>query len=92
MSSLSIKVNIGGRTYPLTISRDEEEKIRKAAADINKNIDNLKKNYAVKDIQDLLAMTALEYATKSVGENDSVEYEKLTEAILKLNEDLSSIK
>ena len=91
MSSLSIKVNIGGRTYPLTISRDEEEQIRKAAADINKNIDSLKQNYAVKDIQDLLAMTALQYATKSVGENDSVEYEKLTEAIVKLNEDLDSI-
>ena len=92
MSSLSIKVNIGGRSYPLTISRKEEERIRKAASDINKNIDKLKGNYAVKDVQDLLAMTALQYATKSVGENDSVEYEKLTEAILKLNEEISSIK
>ena len=86
MSSLSIKVNIGGRTYPLTISRDEEEQVRKAAADINKNIDNLKQNYAVKDIQDLLAMTALQYASKHVSENDSVEYEKLTAAIINLNE------
>jgi len=92
MSSLSIKVKIGGRTYPLTISRDEEEIARKAAADINKNIDSLKQNYAVKDIQDLLAITAFQYATKSVGENDSVEYEKLTEAIVKLNEELDSIK
>ena len=90
MSSLSIKVNIGGRSYPLTISRDEEELIRKAAADINKNIDKLKESYAVKDVQDLLAMTALQYATKSVGENDSVEYEKLTKAILKLNEELGA--
>jgi len=92
MSSLSIKVNIGGRIYPLTIARNEEEQIRKAAADINKNIDKLKENYAVKDIQDLLAMTALQYADKSVGENDSVEFEKLTEAIIKLNEELNSIK
>ena len=92
MSSLSIKVNIGGRTYPLTISRDEEGQIRKAAADINKNIDDLKQNYAVKDIQDLLAMTALQYATKSVGENDAVEYEKLTKAIKNLDEELDSIQ
>ncbi len=91
MSSLSIKVNIGGRSYPLTISREEEELIRKAAADINKNIDKLKESYAVKDVQDLLAMTALQYATKSVGENDAVEYEKLTAEIIKLNEDISAI-
>jgi len=92
MSSLSIKVNIGGRTIPLSISRDEEEKVRKAAADINKMIDSFKENYAAIDIRDLLAMTALQYATKSVGENDSVEYEKLTEAIIQLNEELDSIQ
>ena len=38
MSELSIKVNIGGRSYPLTIKRSEEEKIRKK---LNKK---LKKN------------------------------------------------
>ena len=52
MSSLSIKVNIAGRTYPLTIAREEEEMIRKAAAEINKNIDILKQSYAVKDNQE----------------------------------------
>ena len=41
MSSLSIKVTIAGRTYPLTIDRNEEEVIRKAAAEINKNIDSV---------------------------------------------------
>lgn len=88
MSSLSIKVNIAGRTYPLTIAREEEEMIRKAAAEINKNIDILKKSYAVKDNQDLLAMTALQFATKNVEEIDSVEYEKLTAAVIQLNEEL----
>ena len=56
MSQLSIKVNIAGRTYPLTIERSEEEMIRKAADKINESIKDLKENYAVKDIQDLLAM------------------------------------
>ena len=91
MSSLSIKVNIGSRSYPLTISRNEEEIVRKAASDINNNIKHLKDNYAVKDMQDLLAMTALQFATKSVGKDNSVEFEKLTEALLKLNEDIKSI-
>ena len=38
MSELSIKVIIGGRTYPLTIKREEEEKIRKAVTEIENNI------------------------------------------------------
>ena len=54
----------------------------------NKNIDILKESYAVKDNQDLLAMTALQFATKSVEEIDSVEHEKLTAAIIQLNEEL----
>ena len=65
MSELSIKVVIGGRTYPLTINREDEEKIRKSVSEIENNIKNLKENYAVNDMQDLLAMTALEYANDS---------------------------
>ncbi len=90
MSSLSIKVTIAGRTYPLTIDRSEEEIIRKAAAEINKNIDSLKNNYAVKDVQDLLAMTALQFATKNVENINSIEYDKLSEAIILLNKELNT--
>ena len=89
MSSLSIKVTIAGRTYPLTIDREEEEVIRKAAAEINKNIDSLKNNYAVKDVQDLLAMTALQFATKNVDNLNSIEYDKLSDAIIRLNQELT---
>ena len=89
MSSLSIKVTIAGRTYPLTIDRNEEEVIRKAAAEINKNIESLKSNYAVKDVQDLLAMTALQFATKNVENLNSIEYDKLNEAIVLLNQELT---
>ncbi len=90
MSDLSINVNIGGRTYPLTISRDEEEQIRKAVSEINNNIKDLKNNYAVKDMQDLLAMTVLQYASETVKVNNSVEFEKLENAILSLSNELKS--
>ena len=88
MSELSIKVVIGGRTYPLTINRDDEEKIRKSVSEIENNIKNLKENYAVNDMQDLLAMTALEYANDSVTKNNSVEIEKLSKEIIKLRNEL----
>ncbi|HKL02250.1 MAG TPA: cell division protein ZapA [Cryomorphaceae bacterium] len=64
MSELSIKVTIAGRIYPISVSADEEEMVRKAATDVDTDIKNLQKNYAVKDKQDLLAMTALQLATK----------------------------
>jgi cell division protein ZapA (FtsZ GTPase activity inhibitor) len=67
MSKLSIKVVVAGRTYPLTVSEAEVEKVNKAADDINKAIKTLQEIYAVKDMQDLLAMTALQLAT--VGKN-----------------------
>jgi|TARA_B100000768_G_scaffold66656_1_gene64098 cell division protein ZapA len=88
MSELSIKVVIGGRTYPLTINREDEEKVRKSVSEIESNIKNLKENYAVNDMQDLLAMTALEYANDSVTKNNSVEIEKLSKEIINLRNEL----
>ncbi|MAT67861.1 MAG: cell division protein ZapA [Crocinitomicaceae bacterium] len=88
MSELSIKVVIGGRTYPLTINREDEEKIRKSVSEIENNVKNLKENYAVNDMQDLLAMTALEYANDSVTKNNSVEIEKLSKEIINLRNEL----
>lgn len=64
MSKLSIKVVVAGRTYPLTVSEDEVQKVEDAAKDINKAVKLLQDNYAVKDMQDLLAMTALQLAVK----------------------------
>ena len=63
MSELSIKVKIAGRQYPLTIKRDEEELIREAAKKVDDNVKLFQENYAVKDRQDLIAMTALQMAT-----------------------------
>jgi cell division protein ZapA (FtsZ GTPase activity inhibitor) len=65
MSKLSLKVVVAGRTYPLTVNPGEEAKVAKAAEDINRAIKVLQDNYAVKDMQDLLAMTALQLATRS---------------------------
>ena len=64
MDKLKIKVSIAGRTYPLTINRDEEENIRKAATKIEAIIKQFESNYAVKDKQDLLAICALQLSSK----------------------------
>lgn len=68
MDKLKIKVSIAGRIYPLTIKREEEENIRKAAAKIEAIVKQFESNYAVKDKQDLLAMCALQLSTKVESE------------------------
>ena len=70
MKDLSIKVNISGRIYPLTVQQSEEENIRKAVKAIDEMVRDYEQNYAVKDKQDLLAMVALQYATQALELND----------------------
>jgi cell division protein ZapA (FtsZ GTPase activity inhibitor) len=76
MEKISLKVIIAGRTYPLTINREEESAITAAAEKINTNIKKLQGNYAVKDMQDLLAMTALQLALQKPETVTSVESDK----------------
>jgi cell division protein ZapA (FtsZ GTPase activity inhibitor) len=61
---LRIKVNIGGRAYPLTIPRAEEEQVRKAVALIQSTVSRFEERYAVGDKQDALAMCALQMANQ----------------------------
>ena len=65
MEKLKINIVIAGRNYPLTVSSNkEEEGMRKAAKSINKLISLFEQNYAVSDKQDVLAMCALQFASK----------------------------
>jgi cell division protein ZapA (FtsZ GTPase activity inhibitor) len=64
MEDLSIKLNIANRSYPLTIKAEQEEYFRKAAVLITDRMKVYEANYSVKDHQDLLAMCALEFASK----------------------------
>ena len=74
MEELTISVSIADRPYRMTIKRNEEEIVRKAADEINKNIKHYSDNFAFNDRQDLLAMVALEKATIAmVNDNNSIE-------------------
>ena len=91
MSKLSLKIVVAGRTYPLTVNEGEDAKIIKAADDINRAIKMLQENYAVKDMQDLLAMTALQLATKTPGnQNSTSELEQVENKLEDLLKNLNS--
>jgi cell division protein ZapA len=67
MDELSIRIELAGRAYPLTIHPDEEDRIRTAAQEINESIARLKAGYPMTDKQDLLAMAALEVTTRALN-------------------------
>jgi len=96
MGKLSLKVVVAGRTYPITVNEGEETKVTKAAEDINKAIKMLQDNYAVKDMQDLLAMTALQLATKptnsSTANKIEADYSAVEDKLDGLLKELDSLK
>lgn len=94
MSKLSIKVVVAGRSYPLTVHENEQGKVQRAADEINKAIKTLQDNYAVKDMQDLLAMTALQLATKTGSKTETVEipadYSPIEDALEQLSKEFDN--
>lgn len=91
MGDISIKINIADRVYPLKVSMEEEEIIRRAAKLINDRIKDYQENYAVKDKQDLLSMCVLHYATTSLKAEKQVMIEdtEVTEKVYQLDQLLS---
>jgi cell division protein ZapA len=73
-NQLKIKISIADRVYPLTIHPDQEEGLRKAAKDIETMIKRFEQSYAVRDKQDVLAMSALQFAAQ-VAQRDLNEIE-----------------
>jgi len=97
MSKVSLKITIAGRTYPLNVPVSDEEKVTKAAADINKAVELLRKNYAVNDNQDLIAMSALQLLAKAVSENvpstpEPADYTEIEDALSSLSSELDGIQ
>lgn len=85
---LSIKVNVADRYYPLKIERKDEEKIRKAARLINEKVLQYKQRYLDKDVQDFLAMAALQFVTRVIEMEDKFDVVPLEQSLQELNEEL----
>ena len=61
---LKIKLTIANRVYPLSVAPEQEASLRTSAKKIEATIQQLEKNYAVRDKQDVLAMCSLQYAAQ----------------------------
>jgi cell division protein ZapA (FtsZ GTPase activity inhibitor) len=93
MSKMSIKVVVAGRSYPLSVNESEQAKVLQAAEDINRSIKMLQDNYAVKDMQDLLAMTALQLAIKPAAPQTSApqDFKAVEEKLQALSDELNQL-
>lgn len=83
---LSIRVNVADRYYPLKIDRSDEEKIRKAAKMINDKVIQYKQRYTDKDLQDFLAMAALQFVIKLLESENKFEVAPVVEDLRNLDE------
>lgn len=85
-----IKINllIADKNYPITIEREEEEIVRKAAKQVNIKLNAYRTHYPTLGARELISMVAYEFsyeALKLEQRNDTAPYmekvEKLTEIL-----------
>ncbi len=88
---LSIRVNVADRYYPLKVEREDEEGIRKAARMINEKVLQYKQRYTDKDVQDFLAMAALQYVIKLTEEEERLEKDYIPDALNELIQKIDSV-
>lgn len=89
---LKIKISIADRVYPLTVDPSQEEGLRIASKKIDLAIKQFEENYAVRDKQDVLAMSALQFASQ-IEQTQIDRKEDVEDAILalkQLNEKIDS--
>ena len=88
---LTITLNIAGRPCVLTIEREEEEEIRKAAQLINSKIAKYREKYATADPVDFLAVTALQVTVKMLEAERRNDVEPILDEVKKISSRLDEV-
>ena len=89
MSALiPINILIGDRTYRIKTNPEDEELIRSTLKTINDKIIEFKTQFAGKDMQDYVAMVMIWYATQAAADNNPALEKEMTDALLKIEQQL----
>ena len=89
MSALiPINILIGDRTYRIKTNPEDEEQIRRTLKTINDKIIEFKTQFAGKDMQDYVAMVLIWYATQATADNNPALEKEITDALLKIEQQL----
>src|SRR5690606_7714976 len=92
MDTLSIRIKIGDRDYPMKVREEDEARIRRAGKLINDRLKRYREEFGLDDRQDLLAMVAFDcmVETMELSEVSSEDSEKIVSTIQRINDSLSS--
>ena len=85
---LSINIKIDGRSYPLKVDKENEEKFRKAAKIINDIVLQYRQKYQTSDPVDVLAMTAFQFVFKTIDLEEKADRSPLFDELKKIDEEL----
>jgi hypothetical protein len=85
---IPINIVIGDRTYRIKSLAKDEEVIRRTLKTINDKIVEFKTQFSGKDMQDYIAMVLIWYATEASADTNPALEKEMTDALIKLEEQL----
>ncbi|KEO74409.1 cell division protein ZapA [Anditalea andensis] len=93
MNTLSIKIKIGDREYPMKVKVEDEAKIRRAGKLINDKLKRYREEFGLDDRQDLLAMVAFDCMVETMesSELNSEESDQIRSTLTQINDQLTSL-
>ena len=89
---IPVNILIGDRTYRIKTNPEDEEVIRSTLKTINDKIIEFKTQFSGKDMQDYIAMVMIWYATQATTESNPALEKTMTDALLKMEEQLDRVK
>ena len=89
---IPVNIVIGDRSYRIKTNPSDEEAIRRTLKTINDKIIEFKTQFAGKDMQDYIAMVMIWYATQAPAESNPALEKELTDALLKIEQQLDKVK
>jgi cell division protein ZapA len=85
---IPINIVIGDRNYRIKVLPKDEEIVRKTLKTINDKIVEYKTQFGGMDMQDYVSMVMIWYATQATTENNPAMEKEITDALLKIEEQL----
>lgn len=87
-NKLSIRINVAERLYPLRIVMQDEERLRRAARMINDKLSQYKQRYVDRDVQDALAITALQFVVRLIELEEKRDVSPIINELISLDKEL----
>ncbi|WP_114751659.1 cell division protein ZapA [Pleomorphovibrio marinus] len=93
MDTLSIRLKIGDREYPMKVKPEDEAKIRQAGKLINEKLKRYREEFGLDDRQDLLAMVAFDCMVEAMdlSETNAAGSEQVKATLQEINTQIASV-